>query len=150
MRCYIHVCMLHPPGSAYVYTLQGCISHHTLACSLHLMAQASWVLELLSPVGKRRQKGAKIAHLIGFQTQKCKSIQSSTSNCNQKKKHGAFSTEWDGLFDGREFFIPLFFFSPMMEKEKTLTEVMNTGTTCPSHECSTEFSRALWLNTALP
>lgn len=85
MRCYIHVCMLHPPGSAYVYTLQGCISHHTLACSLHLMAQASWVLELLSPVGKRRQKGAKIAHLIGFQTQKCKSIQSSTSNCNQKK-----------------------------------------------------------------
>jgi len=38
----------------------------------------------------------------------------------------------------------------MTEKEKTLTEVINTDTTCPCHECSTEFSIAHWLNTALP
>lgn len=100
-------------------------------------------------MGKRKQKGAKVAHLIWFQIQKAKVFRAQQLTA---LKNMALSLLWlTVLFDGHKFFIPLGGgFSPMMEKEKTLTEVMNTGTTRPCHECSTEFSRAHWLNIALP
>lgn len=136
----------HPPGSACVYTLQGCILRQTLAWSLHLTAQASWLLELLSPVGKRKQKGAKVAHLKGFQIQKAKVFRAQQLTA---LKNVVLSLLWlTNIFDGHEFFIPLFF-SLLWWRKNTLI-VMNTGTTCLRHECSTEFSRAQWLNTALP
>lgn len=40
---------------------QRTISGHTLACSRHLMAQASWTVR---PCREKRTKGAKVAHLI--------------------------------------------------------------------------------------
>lgn len=107
--CLLRLRKMRPPGSACVYTLRGCILHHTLAWSLHLMAQASWLLELLNPVGKRKQKGAKVAHLKGFQIQKAKVFRA--------QKHGAFSTVADGSFCWAWILYSTVFFSPMM-KEK--------------------------------
>lgn len=104
------------PGSAYVCTLRGRVLRHTLAWSLHLTAQASWLLELLSPVGKRKQKGAKVAHLIGFQIQKAKVFRAQQLLA---LKNMVLSLLWLwSSFSWAWILYSTVFFSPMMEKEK--------------------------------